>query len=116
MQNPSSDEYFFGLSGNEIYKKYFREGLYTHLCLYPVKSLENGAKDVKWKYVFVDMGMQFEIERHFIVWGDETVLDVHTGRLAVAGDLGDLRDKLYDHYRPYVSELYDKLGLRINVI
>ena len=102
---------FFGMGGNQIYSRYFRQGLYTQLCLYPVKQLENGGKEVKWKYFFVDLGLHFVIERHFIVWGDETVLDVQTGSLSKAENAEDLRDKLYDHYRSYLKAVYEKLGV-----
>jgi hypothetical protein len=102
---------FFGMDGNQIYSRYFRQGLFTQLFLYPIKQLENGGKEVKWKYFFVDLGLRFEIERHFIVWGDETVLDVQTGCLSKAENVEDLREKLYDHYRSYLQAVYEKLGV-----
>jgi len=102
---------FFGLDGNQVYAKYFRTGVYTHLCLYPIRNMQAGINEVRWKYTFADLGMHFEIEKHFIVWADETVLDIQEGKLIKAKDLDDLRNILFDHYRPYVVDLYSKCGI-----
>lgn len=104
---------FFGLGGDEVYSKYFRTGLYTHLCLYPIREMSYGIKEVRWKYTFADLGLHFDIEKHFIVWADETVLDIQEGKLIKAKDIEDLRDILFDHYRPYVADLYARCGISL---
>jgi len=73
--------------------------------------MQAGINEVRWKYTFADLGMHFEIEKHFIVWADETVLDIQEGKLIKAKDLDDLRNILFDHYRPYVADLYSKCGI-----
>lgn len=106
---------YFGLSGDQIYSKYFREGPYTHLWLPPVKTLQNGAREVKWKYTFSDLGMNFEVERHFIVLGETEILDLQTGLWSTADGAEDLQGKIFDHYRSYLSGLYESLGLSVKV-
>jgi hypothetical protein len=103
---------FFGLGGNEVYQKYFRTGVYTHLCLQPVRILESGARELKWNYWFADFGLHFNLKKHFIIWGDETVLDVETGKITKARDVEDLRNVLFDHYHAYVKEIYAMWGIQ----
>jgi hypothetical protein len=106
---------FFGLGGDEVYHRYFRTGLYTHLCLHPVKALEGGGLEVKWSYAFADLGQHFEINRHFVVGDNRRILDVQTGQWSDAEDNNDLRGMLFDHYRPFLKGLYDDTGISATV-
>ena len=112
MSAPREDRaLFFGLGGDEVYRRYFRTGLYTHLCLHPVKAVEGGGLEVKWSYTFADLGQHFTISRHFIVWDMKTILDVQTGQWSAAEGEEDLRRRLFDHYRPFLRGVYNEIGI-----
>ena len=102
---------YFGLGGDEVYRRYFRTGPYTHLCLHPVKAVEGGGLEVRWSYAFADLGQHFEICRHFVVWDNKSILDVQTGQWSAAEGVDDLRRRLFDHYRPFLRGVYDLLGV-----
>jgi hypothetical protein len=115
MCAPRDCDTFFGLSGDEIYRRYFRTGPYTHLCLHPVKEApETGSGkglEVRWIYAFADLGQCFEIDRHFVVYEGRSIYDVQTGLWANAENDEYLRDKLFDHYRPFLRGVYDAEGI-----
>ena len=59
---------FFGMSGDEIKCRYFRDGPYTHFYLPEVvASADGNTLEVAWKYSFQDLGMNFELCRNFSV-------------------------------------------------
>jgi hypothetical protein len=112
---PRDSNLYFGLGGDEVYRRYFRTGPYTHLCLHPVRALEGGGLEVKWRYAFADLGLHFEIDRHFIVWDNKTILDVQSGLWSEAEGDEELRGKLFDHYRPFLRGVYGSLGVAAEV-
>lgn len=47
--------------------KYFRTGLYTHLCITPPWANEECDTVIEWTYIFRDFGVDHEISRCYLV-------------------------------------------------
>jgi len=108
---------FFGVSGDEIKRRYFRDGIYTHLYLPPVVASADGrTSEVSWRYSFQDMGMHFELCRNFEVdhaGGVVTDLETNVKRtMKDRDDQEELRGMVFDHFHPFVKDLYDDFGVQ----
>ena len=87
---------------SEIHNEFFRTGPYSHFYIHPVFSNEDHLS-VRWTYTFLDMGLQFTIDKSFFISDDGEVRGENESRRAV--DESELRRLVFDHYRSYVSEL-----------
>ena len=110
------DRMFFGLSGDEIKRRYFRDGPYTHLYLPGVIASEDGnTLEVSWKYSFQDLGMHFELCRNFSVdraAGVVTDLETDVRRtMKDREDMEELRGMLFDHFGSFLEDVYGDLGI-----
>lgn len=107
---------FFGMSGDEIKRRYFRDGPYTHLYLPDVvASADGNALEVAWKYSFQDLGMNFELCRNFSVdraAGVVTDLETDVRRtMKDREDVEELRGMLFDHFGPFLEDVYADLRI-----
>ena len=100
---------------DEIQKRFFRDGLYTHLCIQvmPVNADSNHGNHcimmVSWTFSFMDFGM------HHTITGNSLVLEDHEERGYFWVDNHPLKpenDALQHafggHYQEFMDELYSE--------
>ena len=87
---------------DEIHREYFRPEMYTHLHIHPI-FLNDTHASVRWTYTFLDMGMQFTIDKSFFISNDGQVVGDNISQ--TARDHVHLRRIVFDHYRSYVADL-----------
>ena len=106
---------FFGLTGNEVMARYFRDGIYTHLYMPEVTTSASGAKEVAWKFSFLDLGLNFELEGNFCV--DQcagVVTNMDTGDVEQLKDPGsdeEIRGIVFGGYTRFMEALYSESGI-----
>ena len=87
---------------DEIHREFFSPQLYTHFHIHPI-YLSNTHASVRWTYTFLDMGMEFTIDKSFFVSDEGQVIGDNTSQKA--HDHSHLRRLVFDHYRSYVDNL-----------
>ena len=86
------------LNKNHIHREFFSDQPYTHLFIHPILFAENHIS-VRWTYTFLDMGMEFVIDKSFLVSNDGAVEN------KVADNPAELRRLVFDHYSSYVENM-----------
>jgi hypothetical protein len=87
---------------DDIHRDFFAPQLYTHLYIHPIYLNETHAS-VRWTYTFLDMGMQFTIDKSFFISNDGQVVADNMSQ--TARDHMHLRRIVFDHYRSYVANM-----------
>jgi hypothetical protein len=87
---------------DEIHREFFSPQLYTHFHIHPIFLNETHAS-VRWTYTFLDMGMEFKIDKSFFISNEGQVIGDNTSQ--TARDHIHLRRIVFDHYKSYVANL-----------
>jgi hypothetical protein len=87
---------------DNIHREFFNADPYTHFHIHPIIFNETHAS-VRWTYTFLDMGMEFVIDKCFYVSNEGMVVDSNAS--VPATDPAHLCRLVFDHYHSYVADL-----------
>jgi len=87
---------------DNIHREFFNADPYTHLYIHPIIFNETHSS-VRWTYTFLDMGMEFVIDKCFYVSNEGMV--VGSNASVAATDPAHLCRLVFDHYHSYVADL-----------
>ena len=87
------------MNKDDIHREFFSDQPYTHLYIHPIFFNETHSS-VRWTYTFLDMGMEFVIDKSFFISNDGIV----SGMMCAINPT-DLKRLVFDHYSSYVENL-----------
>ena len=96
--------------GQEIYEKFFPCGLYTHFYIHPIQKNEDGTREVRWTYTFMDLGMCHTLEKSFVI-AEHSILDRDTKEITLVDTPLTLRNAVFNHYWPFARNVLADLGI-----
>ena len=76
--------------------------------IFPIKVNADGTREVQWRFIYRNMGMDHELTKHFLI-GAASAMDKDTGVITIVESEKELRECVFRHYERFDADVMEDL-------